>query len=130
MTTVTSRPFVSPTDLPTVLTLLRQSATAETLFDIPRYSDLASWLAPAQMVARTSREDEGYRHQMIQKATTLWETEAGEAVAYAVIPFTTSLSFAILPQWRSTAANAGDPGLGIGAPSRAVPRPLPHDAVS
>ena len=47
MTTVTSRPFISPTDLPAVLTLLRRSATAE-------------------------------------------------------IPFTTSLSFAILPQWRST----------------------------
>ena len=102
MTTVTARPFVSLTDLPTLLTLLRQSATSETLFDIPRYSDLASWLAPAQMAARTSREDEGYRHQMIQKATMVWETEAGEAVAYAVIPFTTSLSFAILPQWRST----------------------------
>ena len=102
MTTVTPRPFVSPTDLPTVLNLVRQSATAATLFDIPRYSDLASWLAPVQMVARTSREDEGYRHQMIQKATALWETEAGEAVAYAVIPFTTSLRFGILPQWRSS----------------------------
>ena len=102
MTTVTSRPFVSPTDLPTLLTLLRQSATAETLFDIPRYSDLTSWLAPVGVVANASREDEGYRHQMIQRGTTLWETEAGEVVAYAVIPFTTSLRFGILPQWRST----------------------------
>ena len=102
MTTVTLRPFVSSTDLPTILTLVRQSATAETLFDVPRYSDLASWLAPVGIVASTSREDEDYRHQMIQQATTLWETEAGEAVAYAVIPFTTSLRFGILPQWRST----------------------------
>jgi GNAT superfamily N-acetyltransferase len=53
-------------------------------------------------VVTTSREDEGYRHQMIQQATTLWENEAGDAVAYAVIPFTTSLSFGILPQWRNT----------------------------
>ncbi|MGO8951088.1 MAG: GNAT family N-acetyltransferase [Ktedonobacterales bacterium] len=102
MTTLTPRPFVSPTDLPAILTLVQQSATAETLFDVPRYSDLASWLAPVGVVANASREDEGYRHQMIQQATTLWETESGEAVAYAVIPFTTSLNFAILPQWRST----------------------------
>ncbi len=102
MTTLTPRPFVSPTDLPTILTLIRQSATAETLFDVPRYSDLASWLASVGVVANTSRENEAYRHQMIQRATTLWETDTGEAVAYAVIPFTTSLSFAILPQWRST----------------------------
>jgi mycothiol synthase len=95
------RPFVSPTDLPTVLHLMRHSATAATLLDVPRYSDLVSWLAPVGAVVMTSREDEGYRHQMIQQATTLWENTAGEAVAYAVIPFTTALSFGILPQWRS-----------------------------
>jgi mycothiol synthase len=98
---LTPRPFVSPTDLPTVLALARQSATAETVFDIPRYSDLVSWLAPVGVLVTTSREDEGYRHQMIQQGTALWETRAGEAVAYATIPFTTSLSFGILPQWRS-----------------------------
>ena len=84
MTTVTAPPFVSPTDLPTLLTLLQQSATTETLFDIPRYSDLTSWLAPVGVVANVSREDEGYRLQRIQRGTTLWETEAGEVVAYAV----------------------------------------------
>ena len=80
MTTFTSRPFVSPTDLPTVLHLVRQCATAETLFDVPRYSDLESWLAPAGVVAKASREDESYRHQMIQESTMLWETEGGEEV--------------------------------------------------
>jgi len=103
MTTLTPRLFVSPTDLPTLLTLVQHSATAETLFDVPRYSDLASWLAPVGVVANTSREDEGYRHQRIQQATTLWETAAGEAVACSMIPFTTSLSFAILPRWRDSA---------------------------
>ncbi len=103
MTTFTLRPFASPADLPTILTLMRQSATAETLFDVPRYSDLESWLAPAGVVAKTSREDENFRHRMIQQGTTLWETEGGEAAAYAVIPFTTSLRFGILPRYRSTA---------------------------
>jgi mycothiol synthase len=103
MTTFTSRPFVSSTDLPTVLTLMRQCATAETLFDVPRYSDLESWLAPAGVVAKASREDENYRHQMIQEGATLWETEAREVAAYAVIPFTTSLRFGILPQYHDTA---------------------------
>lgn len=98
----TPRAFVSPTDLPTVLALAQQCANAATRFDVPRYSDLSSWLAPVGAVATTSREDEGYRHQMIHRGTTLWETAAGEAVAYAMIPFTTSLSFGILPQWRGT----------------------------
>lgn len=98
----TPRAFVSPTDLSTVLALAQQCASAATRYDVPRYSDLSSWLAPVGVVATTSREDEGYRHQMIQRGTTLWETATGEAVAYAMIPFTTSLSFAILPQWRST----------------------------
>jgi GNAT superfamily N-acetyltransferase len=97
----TQRPFVSPTDLPRVLNLMRNSATASTLLDVPRYSDLASWLAPVGTVVTTSREDEGYRHQMIQQGTALWENEAGEAVGYALIPCTSSLSFGILPQWRS-----------------------------
>ena len=103
MTTYTPRPFVSPTDLPTVLTLMRQSTTAKTLFDVPRYSDLASWLAPVGMVTKSSCEDESYRRQMIQQGTVLWETEAAEVVAYAVIPFTTSLRFGILSQYRDTA---------------------------
>jgi hypothetical protein len=46
------------------------------LFSFVRYSDLASWLAPVGVVATASREDENYRHQMIQQGTTLWETEA------------------------------------------------------
>src|SRR5215472_8867585 len=91
----------SPTDLPTVLTLMRQSTTSETLFDVPRYSDLASWLAPVGVVTRSSCEDESYRRQMIQQGTVLWETEAAEVVAYAVVPFTTSLRFDILPKWQS-----------------------------
>lgn len=103
MTTVTARPFVSPTDLPALLTLARQSTTPDTLFDNPRYSDLATWLSPAGVIADATREDESYRQQMIQSGTTLWETETGEAVACAMIPFTTSLSFGVLPQWRDTA---------------------------
>jgi mycothiol synthase len=99
--TITSRPFHQPADLQTVLTLARQSVTAETLFDIPRYSELASWLAPVDAGAAASHE--GQRHLLTQQTTMLWETDAGEAVAYAVIPGTTSLGFGILPHWRTDA---------------------------
>jgi GNAT superfamily N-acetyltransferase len=39
---------------------------------------------------------------MIQQGTTLWETEAGEVVAFAMVPFTTSLRFGIVPQYGDT----------------------------
>jgi ribosomal protein S18 acetylase RimI-like enzyme len=80
---------------------MRQSATLQTLFDVPRYSNLVSWLAPVSVVTSSNREDESYRRQMIHQSSTLWETEAGEAIAFAMVPFATSLRFGIVPEWRT-----------------------------
>jgi mycothiol synthase len=98
---ITPRIFGQPSDRQAVLAIARQSATPETIFDIPRYSDLAACLAPVTSANATSRDEQ--RRQIIQRSTSLWETDAGAAVAYALIPGTTSLSFGILPQWRTIA---------------------------
>jgi len=64
---------------------------------------LLAWLAPVGTVAQARREDEAYRRHITQQATQIWETDTGEAVAFALIPSTTSLGWCILPKFRTTA---------------------------
>ncbi len=94
---ITARPF-QLTDTPALLALARQRSAA-TLRDHPRFVALQRWFAAAVASTSASQDEEASRHLATQRATVVWETNAGALVAYALVPAsTTTLVVAMHPQ--------------------------------